>query len=405
MPKEEGDDSTVKYDVTAFLQKQQDWSEDRDHRPEILFQYREFPKRKQYKRSQADDIPFLTDNDGIVLLSADRYPIKDQEHMPFTISSLIPGWHMEAIRRLNSKVGLFDFTARMTPSLKQKDDGTYKDGRPDKRVLNQRVDRARMTMRFLPWPEPTRGRQVHSTLDRDVGDWGRTNNTTRHLKDLTRDQRIETEAAAYGNTALQNAGKNKLSDSDRIAKIQTAIQRYKNNGLSDDSPPIQAELAKIHGIQQGTLSVSARPASKIASRSLLQGQSLQNESGAIKQYATTSGETGLQGVPLSSTSSPQEPASAQSPTQRNVLTAAVAGNKNIDSTLDATSSSFNGSGPITAPSSLTKARFVGHSTLSEQAMVASNQVFSKKRKYVDEGDDPAMLLRNIQPLKMAKHPG
>lgn len=243
-------------DVTAPAPGQQGWSEKRSNgRPDILFQYREYPKRQQYKNAHSNQVPLKTDDAGIILLSADAHPIKDLTHVPLTVSTSIPGWYMEAIRRLNPKVGEHDFSARMIPVLKQMKGGMYHDGRPTKQTLNQRIDRDRVRMRILPWPEPALGRKVHEDLERDVGDIGLAINSTRHLADLTKNQINAVNADAQG-TKWQNAGGRRLSDEERIAKIRTTIQGYLAMGLTEESTKVQGEREKIRKLQIASSSVA-----------------------------------------------------------------------------------------------------------------------------------------------------
>jgi hypothetical protein len=125
---------------------------------------------------------------GRLLLNPDGFPIRKLQHMPQAVSSMIPGWEVEAICRLNPEIGDLDFRDRMAPVIQrrwkkeamQMEDGTtrnvnvlkQKDGRPTRQNLNMRRVRDRQVMRIPTWPEPKKKTAYDQKIEEELDQWG-----------------------------------------------------------------------------------------------------------------------------------------------------------------------------------------------------------------------------------------
>ncbi|MCJ1257952.1 hypothetical protein MMC24_005780 [Lignoscripta atroalba] len=97
---------TLPNDVTCFHPGQAEWGEDRNNRPEILFQYEPTRHNKGMKA------PKMIYQGHLVLDYFDN-PVVNYVEIPLTCSSLMEGWLQEAIVRLNPAITGRDFLARM----------------------------------------------------------------------------------------------------------------------------------------------------------------------------------------------------------------------------------------------------------------------------------------------------
>ena len=75
---------------------------------ELLF---EFDDRRHERPSY--EVPWMFD-EGRVVLDLDNEPVNDYRDIPLTLSSVVEGALMEAIRRLDPRIRHFDFWARLS---------------------------------------------------------------------------------------------------------------------------------------------------------------------------------------------------------------------------------------------------------------------------------------------------
>ena len=64
----------------------------------------------------SNDVLWLFD-EGRVVLDLDNDPIKDYKDIPLTLSSVVEGALMEAISRLDNRIQIYDFWARLLVHL------------------------------------------------------------------------------------------------------------------------------------------------------------------------------------------------------------------------------------------------------------------------------------------------
>lgn len=226
--------------MTAYVASHRSWSEERGNgRPEVLFQFREAVKRTPFRPPSIYEP--LRDEQGRVYLNVDGFPIKSLDHMPLSVSTVIEGWEIEAICRLNPKIGDPDFRDRMAPVIKKKSKKASQqvDGRPSRQNINMRRLRARRKMRVLTWPEPETKTAHDQLVVNEMDEWGLMNNSTARLADLTSAKNNALSAINYG-TALARAGDNALTTKERADVMEGHIKIIKKAGLSEDSVEVQS---------------------------------------------------------------------------------------------------------------------------------------------------------------------
>ncbi|KAL9120535.1 MAG: hypothetical protein Q9187_002910 [Circinaria calcarea] len=84
---------------------------DREHRPPIHFQINPVAEQKRGRTAK----PWYYKDQ--IVLDADNHPVKDYPEIPLACSSQMEGYNMEAIRRLNPRIGPKDFRARIPHHL------------------------------------------------------------------------------------------------------------------------------------------------------------------------------------------------------------------------------------------------------------------------------------------------
>jgi hypothetical protein len=267
-PRNEG--KLIANDFTGFLPEHKDWGKARDNgRPSILFQLKCTDSRKEHKRLTKFEC--LKDDEGRIYLNPDGFAIRKLNHIPHPVSSEITGWEMEAICRLNPNVGDLDFRDRMAPAIRLKSISTkaqkeekkanggrnkkqYKklDGRPNRSSINQRRSRARHEMRVLKWPHvDTRESTIFDRKIHEIDEWGKKNNSTEHLVDLSQEQIAAFEASSYG-SVMARAGTKALDKGKRAARMQNAVDKMKKGGFTEDSAEVKALRKRFTDSQHET---------------------------------------------------------------------------------------------------------------------------------------------------------
>ncbi len=56
---------------------------------------------------------YVTTQDGKIVLDKDGHPLRHFQHMPLTLTSVVEGWRLEAIKLSDHRIGYMDFRARM----------------------------------------------------------------------------------------------------------------------------------------------------------------------------------------------------------------------------------------------------------------------------------------------------
>ena len=96
-------------DVTAYLDTQKDWDLERDHgwiQTPWLYEFHLDHELPEY------EVLWMF-HEGRVVLSLDNHPVKNYRDIPLTVSSKVEGALMEAIRRLDPRIVIQDFWARL----------------------------------------------------------------------------------------------------------------------------------------------------------------------------------------------------------------------------------------------------------------------------------------------------
>lgn len=126
-------------DITSYHPDNKDWGPDWPNRPRILQRF----ARDRYSVPYYD--PGVLTDRGRVVIDQENYPVKGFRELPLCISSKVPGYKMEAWRRLNPNITIPDFMARMP-----------KTDRPhltDRNKLSMRMTRFRLRGACISWIE------------------------------------------------------------------------------------------------------------------------------------------------------------------------------------------------------------------------------------------------------------
>ena len=228
----------------------QHWQADRNGgRPEILFEL--YPKREHAYSPETDrrkkaPQEFLPQSDeyGRVLLNFDYRPLKHSPVMPFSVSTEIDGWEMEALCRLDPDICHQDFLDRMLPLCAL--NGQKK---PTKGTLNHRRRRDRMRMRIIPWPLPRQLSYSDQQVVKEVNAWQLEHNTTRGLRDLSKEEIEMQEAIMYGGH-FERSGLNKaLKTPDRL-KLMKANLRLVRTRFEESSDEVKLLKERVVGLMK-----------------------------------------------------------------------------------------------------------------------------------------------------------
>ena len=221
------------------------WQAYRDAgRPEILFelypkgQYAYSPETARRKKPPQEFRP-ACDECGRVLLNSYKSPLKYSEVMPFTISTEIEGWEMEAICRLDPDICHQDFLDRMLP-----DADLGGKVRPTKGTLNHRRRRDRMRMRILPWPLPRQLSYSDQQVVKQLDPWQLENNTTRSLRDLSRKEIEMHEAIMYGGHFERSGSSKALNDRARLEQMKVNLRLVRTK-FADESEEVQTLTERV----------------------------------------------------------------------------------------------------------------------------------------------------------------
>lgn len=126
-------------DITTYHPDQQTWGPAWQDRPPILKRF----VRGDYLGSSYE--PAVLTDRGCVVIDQDNHAVKAWSELPLCISSKVPGWKMEAWRRMNPKISILDFAARMVKMDKPLDSARNK--------LSMRMQRFRLKGACITWVE------------------------------------------------------------------------------------------------------------------------------------------------------------------------------------------------------------------------------------------------------------
>ena len=126
-------------DITTYHPDQKTWGPAWQDRPPILKRF----VRGEYLGSSYE--PAVLTDRGRVVIDQDNHAVKAWSELPLCISSKVPGWKMEAWRRINPKISIFDFLARMVRTDKPLDS--------ERNKLSMRMQRFRLKGACITWVE------------------------------------------------------------------------------------------------------------------------------------------------------------------------------------------------------------------------------------------------------------
>lgn len=167
-------------------------------------------------------------DNGRVVLGPDGSPVRDFRDIPKLCSSQMEGFRMEAISRLDSRIAISDFRARM-----------MRDDLPGANAISMRKTRFRTRGRCLAWDKRAGSDfyevQLKDEMTRDMIN----RNSTEELEDLSsaRTEKLHLDTAG---SAPARSGKRALPDDVRALRFKTA--REKN----------QKKLEAEGSLKQGT---------------------------------------------------------------------------------------------------------------------------------------------------------
>jgi hypothetical protein len=242
--------------VTIHQAPYRHWTGNRDSgRPQILFQlypldeYEYTASNNRRKKAPHEFRPAM-DQHGRILLNAHDRPLKSSNVMPLKCSTEIEGWEIEAVCRLDPDLCHQDFVDRMLPSADTSiSAGTGKTRRlvrPSKGTLNHRRRRDRMKMRVLPWPLPRQLSYSDTQVVNQLSEEGRANNSTRELRDLTKDE-IEMQYAVMYGGHFERSGRNAQNDGVRLQTLRAnlALVRTRYAEESEEVSVVRGRVAKL----------------------------------------------------------------------------------------------------------------------------------------------------------------
>ena len=148
-------------DVTSFLPSQKAWGPDRDlHWPNIKDNVLHRFERKGYPIP--DYQPEVWYYEGKVVLDSDNHAILNYEVLPATLSSELSGRDIEAIKRLDLRIGRKDFRARMPSTIFTKDKNKPQSTKPlhTLSAIGMRTTRFRKENGLISWTEREGGDNI-----------------------------------------------------------------------------------------------------------------------------------------------------------------------------------------------------------------------------------------------------
>ena len=211
-------------DVTAFHADHQTWGEPREQRPMILFEF-----KRNDREDPEYDVGTWVDN-GRVVLGPDSLPIRDFHDIPKLCSSQMEGFRMEAISRIDSRICISDFRARMMAN-----------GLPGANSISMRKTRFRLRGRCSAWEKRAGSNFWEEKLKADMTEAMINSNSTEELVDLTPAQAEQLQ--------LENSGKAPARAKGRALPNAVRALRFRS-AKEKNEKKLEAEAKKLQ--QEGT---------------------------------------------------------------------------------------------------------------------------------------------------------
>ena len=212
---------TEKTNVTAYLHANHNWTEDREHRPEVCFQFelRAWPT--------PDYEPEVWVRDGLYVIDVHNRRMRLWRNLPLTISSEECGGFLEAWRREDSRIGLEDMMARMPKEFLK---GTRRRELYGISTINMRMNRFRVNACIKSWNERIGTQTIDSYLEFLLPPNCRARNSTRGFRDLTK---AEALIAWSLNKGTRQALSSEVTDRDRQRR-KTSIENRIDRLIEQD---------------------------------------------------------------------------------------------------------------------------------------------------------------------------
>jgi len=154
-------------------------------------------------------------DNGRVVLGPDASPIRDFRDIPKLCSSQMEGFRMEAISRMDSRIAISDFRARM-----------MRDGLPGANAISMRKTRFRNRGRCLAWDRRAGTDFYEVKLRKEMTQDMIDRNSTEGLEDLSsgKVEKLQLETAGK---APARSGKRALDDNVRAQRLDAAKEKNK----------------------------------------------------------------------------------------------------------------------------------------------------------------------------------
>lgn len=162
-----------------------------------------FVLHQQDYRHPNYEVGYLQFN-GLLVLDLEDKPVKGFHHIPLTVSSRIPGGHIEALLRLDDRATYADIRARMPPRVMSIING-QSTWRPVKKLgaLSTAAARYREEAGCLVWHDRMGSSVLNDYILANLPEELKLNNTTRGWRNLTEAEIAAIRAPAIGTRPQQ----------------------------------------------------------------------------------------------------------------------------------------------------------------------------------------------------------
>ncbi|MCJ1261094.1 hypothetical protein MMC22_000958 [Lobaria immixta] len=232
-------------DVTSFLPSQKAWGPGRDlHWPNIKDNVLHRFERKGYPIPDYQlEVWYY---EGKVVLDSDNHAILNYEVLPATLSSELSGRDMEAMKRLDLRIGRKDFRARMPSTIFTKDKNKPQSRKPlhTLSAIGMRTTRFRKENGLISWTEREGGNNIRQYLLKRMPRANIDANSTHRMSIPSLFEQEDSRSSNRGQH-LERAGGRALSNDIRNERERKNIERLERLRTAD------IEAKKQVGMQSG----------------------------------------------------------------------------------------------------------------------------------------------------------
>ena len=170
-------------------------------------------------------------HNGLLVLDLDDKPIKDFRHLPLTISSRIPGGHIEALMRFDDRVTYADIRSRMPTKIL-----VHRNGKASERQLQKvgalgaAAARWREMAGCLNWHDRLGSKTLNDYILANVPKELKARNTTRGWRNLTKAEIAALRAPAIGSRPQQ--ARKRATSAEAREKRQDSIKKRKTKAVA-----------------------------------------------------------------------------------------------------------------------------------------------------------------------------